>query len=413
MSADTQLPPGDIPSSGLGPHLESFVDGLHAAGYASRTVRIKRCYASRFLEWLHEAQVSVVDADESDVAAFLDQAGHRSRRRHALERAAVRGLVAHARGGEVAPRPPATSASASPALLNDYADYLRNERGLAAGSVRGYLPVARDLVHAGQAGLGSASTAALDAKVVRSFLLDRLRDRSCGSRKFVASSLRSFLRFLFLRGETAVDLSQTFPTVRRWSLAAVPAFLSPAEVERVLSTTDPTTPSGRRDRAILLLLARLGLRAGEVTGLELEDIDWRKAEVLVRGKGQSLDRLPLPSDVGEALSTYIQRDRGSSASRRVFLRWPAPRVGFTGPSAVGSVARVALSRAGLRSSHRGAAHIFRHSLATRMIRSGASMVEISEVLRHRSTATTEIYAKVAFETLREVARPWPGMGNGR
>lgn len=185
-------------------------------------------------------------------------------------------------------------------------------------------------------------------------------------------------------------------------------FLSPAEVERVLSTPDLATPTGRRDHAILLLLARLGLRAGEVVALELDDISWRTGEFVVRGKGRAHDRLPLLKDVGAALALYIKSDRGPSECRRVFLRCIAPRVGLSGPAAIGHVVRRVLLGAGIQRPSGVAAHLLRHSLATQMVRHGASLPEIAEVLRHRSTTTTEIYAKVAFESLREVARPWPG-----
>jgi site-specific recombinase XerD len=164
---------------------------------------------------------------------------------------------------------------------------------------------------------------------------------------------------------------------------------------------------------MLLLLARLGLRAGEVAGLDLDDIGWRTGEIVIRGKGRMLDRLPLLSEVGNALALYLRKDRGCSSSRKVFLRMWAPHVGLAGPAAVGHVVRVALARAGLRRTSRGAAHLFRHSLATKMIRNGASITEISEILRHRSRNSTEIYAKVDFESLRGIARPWPGAGGAR
>jgi integrase len=163
---------------------------------------------------------------------------------------------------------------------------------------------------------------------------------------------------------------------------------------------------------MLLLLARLGLRPGEVARLELDDIDWAAGEIVVPGKGRFHDRLPLPEDVGEALALYLRHDRGSSPSRRVFLRIHAPYVGLAGPCAVCAVARGALRRAGLTPRGRVAAHVFRHSLATRMIRRGASLGEISQVLRHRSVVTTQIYAKVDFEALRGVARPWPIAAGG-
>lgn len=184
-------------------------------------------------------------------------------------------------------------------------------------------------------------------------------------------------------------------------------------MEQIIASPDRTTPPGRRDYAILLLLARLGLRAGEVVALELGDIRWRIGEFVVRGKARALNCMPLPSDVGEALASYIQIDRGTSATRRVFLRSIAPRVALTGPAAVGHVVRRAMALAGIHRSCRGAAHLLRHSLATRMIRNGASLTQIAEVLRHESTGSTELYAKVDFETLRSVGRPWPEVGGAR
>ena len=228
--------------------------------------------------------------------------------------------------------------------------------------------------------------------------------------RLVAVTLRSLLRFLYLRGEMDFDLSRGVSRFQKWKLATVPTYLSPADVEKVLAACDVATPTGRRDRAILLLLARLGLRAGEVVTLEVGDIAWRSGEILIRGKGQQRDHLPLTPDVGEALALYLRLDRGESSARRAFLRLKAPREGLAGPAAVGHIVRKLLACSGIIRTSRGAAHMFRHSLATRMIRHGASISEIAEVLRHRSQSTTGLYAKVAFQTLREVARPWPEEG---
>jgi site-specific recombinase XerD len=192
-----------------------------------------------------------------------------------------------------------------------------------------------------------------------------------------------------------------------------PSFLSPEQTERVLAATDRTTSTGRRDYAVLLLLARLGLRAGEVVSLEPDDIRRRSGEIVIRGKGRMLDQMPLICDVGEALAAYVRDDRGGSSSRRVFLRTWAPRAGLTGPAAVGHIVRKALARAGVRRSRRGAAHLFRHGLAAKMIRRGASIAEIAEVLRHRSQNTTAIYSQVSCEALRTVAQPWPASGGVR
>ena len=252
----------------------------------------------------------------------------------------------------------------------------------------------------------------LDALNVQQYLLDHVRGRSSEHWRLLATALRSFLRFLFLRGQTSIDLSFSVPMVRRWAQATVPAFLSTEEIDRVLSSTDRSTLGGLRDLAILLLLARLGLRAGEIVALELSDIRWRAGEIVVRGKGRMRDRLPLLWDVGEALALYL-KGRGQCESQRVFLRSIAPRVGLTDHAAVTHVVRKALAKAGVRTPGRIAAHLFRHSLATRMIRNGASMPEISEVLRHRSPISTAIYAKVDFDALRGVARPWPAAGGAQ
>ena len=244
----------------------------------------------------------------------------------------------------------------------------------------------------------------------RTYLLEATRDHSAQYSRLLAASLRSFFRFLFINGETACDLSCAVPSIRKWRLFAPPAFLSPEEVERVISTADCSTHRGCRDRAVLLLLARLAMRAGEVVGLELDDVRWRAGEIVVHGKGAAVDCLPLVSDVGEALVTYIRTARATVVSRKVFLRLNAPQQPLAGPAAVCHIVRLALARAGIQRTTRCLSHLFRHSLGTRMIRSGASLQEIAEVLRHRSQATTGIYAHVSFEALREVARPWPGLG---
>jgi integrase/recombinase XerD len=242
---------------------------------------------------------------------------------------------------------------------------------------------------------------------VRHHLLDHSQNRSFSFVRLLAAALRSFLRFCFLDGTIAADLSTAVTPVRRWRLAAVPRFLTAEDVERVIAAADRSTPRGCRSFAILLLLARLGLRASEIIALELDDIRWEAGEIVVHGKGRLRDRLPLLIDVGEALALYLRAARGPSRSRHVFLRRVAPRIGLTQPSDVSKIAREALQRAGLLPTGRVGAHIFRHSLATRMIRSGASLAEISQVLRHRSISTTQLYTKVEFEGLRGVALPWP------
>jgi site-specific recombinase XerD len=292
-------------------------------------------------------------------------------------------------------------------------DYLRHERGLARNSILVYMLYVRDFLSALGSRKGSPGLSQLNARWIQEFMLGRLRGRSSEWSRLLAVALRSFLRFLYVRGETSIDFSLGVPMVRKWRQASVPQYLSRGEVERILSVTSRFTGRGLRDYAILLLLARLGLRAGEIVLLGLDDIRWRSGEIVVRGKGGVLNRLPLLADVGRAIAVYLRKGRPAGASRRVFLRLIPPYVGLTGPAAVGHVVRAALARAGICRTSRGAAHIFRHSLATGMIRSGASLPEISEVLRHRSQDTTAIYAKVDFDSLRAVARPWPRAGGAR
>jgi len=229
----------------------------------------------------------------------------------------------------------------------------------------------------------------------------------CGKRaQVMTTAFRSFFRFLFQKGELQADLAASVPTVANWQLSTVPKYLTPKEVERVLKACDRRTAIGRRNYAILLLLARLGLRAGEVIALQLDDLNWRAGEILVRGKGLLHDRIPLPPDVGQALASYLRRDRPACGTRRVFICTKAPRRGFAHPSTLSTIVRRALARADLRPPLKGA-HLLRHSLATSMLRSGATMSEIAEILRHRARNTTEIYAKVDFQSLQSLAHPWP------
>jgi site-specific recombinase XerD len=377
-------------------------------------LRKKRSIAASFARWTVGKQFDVDDLNESHISAFVERLPERCKPRVNFELAALRAFLEYLRAETVvSSSPPQTESSSADELKHRYMVYLSKERGLTENSLRVYLPFIHDFLNEQVTKPGRISPGAFDACAVRDFLLDRIGNRSSEYSRLLATALRSFFRFLYLRGETSIDLSLSVPTFRRWRQARVHAFLSPEDVERILSVTERSTPIGRRDHAILLLLARLGLRAGEVVALELGDILWRIGEIVVRGKSRLQDRLPLLTDIGEALALYLSQDRGASISRHVFLRMLAPRVGLAGPGAVGHIVRQALARAGLRSPSRGAAHLFRHSLATRMIRHGASIAEISEILRHRSQSSTGTYAKVDFEVLREVARPWPVKGGAR
>lgn len=290
-------------------------------------------------------------------------------------------------------------------LEGQYERYLRTERGLATATVINYLPyVHRFLVE--RFGGGALRLMELGPSDISSFILRHAYSMSPGRAKLMVTALRSFFRFLLQRGAIEVDLAASVPTVANWRLSTVPKYLTPEELQAVLDACNRDTPTGRRDYAILLLLARLGLRAGEVVALSLDDIDWRAGEITVAGKGLLHDRMPLPTEVGQALAAYLRQDRPVCSSRRLFVRMWAPRRGFARSSTVSTIVRRAVERAGLHPPVMGA-HLLRHSLATGMLRQGASLAEIGEVLRHRALNTTEIYAKVDFDGLRSVAQVWP------
>ncbi len=402
-----------IPDHGLDKQIEPFLKHLCAAGYAERTLRKKRTVVRAFARWTSRKQIVLNDLNDGHIAAFVARSP-RSRKAHVkFELAAMRLFFGYLRGRVGLQWPSRADVSAADTFLQNYKDYLRKDRGLTENSVLVYVPFVRDFLATETTQAGCVSPESFDALIIQSFILEHTLGRSSEYTRLLCTALRSFFRFLVLCGQTLRDLSKAVPTVRKYRQAVPPAFLSPDEVERVLTAVDRSTLSGRRDQTILLLLARLGLRAGEIVSLELDDIRWRAGEIVVRGKGRTVDHLPLLSDVGEALASYLREDRGVSTSRRVFLRMWAPRIGLTGPAAVGHIVRRALARAGVHRSGRGAAHLFRHGLATKMIRHGASMPEISEVLRHRSQTTTAIYAQVSFEALRTVALAWPAVGGER
>jgi integrase len=221
-------------------------------------------------------------------------------------------------------------------------------------------------------------------------------------------TLRSFLRYLRYRGEISTDLASSVPSVRTWKLASLPSYLHPREIHQVLAACDRHSPIGRRDYAILLLLARIGLRANEIRLLTLDDIDWESGRLTVQGKGRRGASMPLPTEVGAAMADYLRHGRPRSDCRRVFLRHFAPHSGFVTSIAVSNVANSALTRAGIERVARKGAHLFRHSLATQLLRAGASLTEIGQVLRHQNQDTTRIYAKVDVGSLRAIALRWPG-----
>lgn len=395
----------------LGAHLDAFSAALREAGHARSTIREKLFAIGRLARWMSSKGLGVKDLGEGLIGEFLIDELRRDRRRRGV-RVALQHLLTHLRcTGAVSTPAPDHDDSPKAILLARYEEHLRRDRALAVSTIKYYRRFALEFVSVVLDG-AIAPVGTLHATAVRAFLLDCVRRMSPRYAQLMATALRSFLRFLFVRGETRVDLALAIPIVRQEHLVSVPRHLPTEDVERLLNCCDLSSTTGRRDHALLLLLARLGLRAGEIMALELGDMRWRDGEIVVRGKGQVRDRLPLLPDVGEALALYIQHDRPMGPSRHVFICRKAPHRGFSHPSSVTTIVMRALERAGLTPPTRGA-HLLRHSLATKMVGRGASFAEIGQVLRHRSPATTEIYAKVDFVALRDVARPWPGTGGAR
>jgi site-specific recombinase XerD len=316
-------------------------------------------------------------------------------------------VLRYLRQSNITPPPsPAAPRNDIELIERAYEDFLLNERSLVPASVEQYLPVARRFL-SHRFGSGKVWLKKLRASNVTDFVLHDSSRRGRRSAQLMATGLRSFLSFLLQQGRISTNLAAAVPTVAGWRLSELPRFLEAKQVERVLLSCDRRTKVGKRDYAILLLLARLGLRAGEVARLTLDDIDWRAGQLMIQGKGHRMDRLPLPQDAGQALAAYLQRGRPICSSRHIFIQRNAPHEPLAGPSSICNVVRAALTRAQIRSRHQGA-HLLRHSLATTMLRNGASIAQIGQVLRHQLPQTTEIYAKVDLNALRSLALPWPG-----
>ena len=282
-----------------------------------------------------------------------------------------------------------------PALLVSFCDWMRQQRGTCDATLYGYSIPVRDLLKK----LGE-DPGTFDAQNLRQFILDTSQRCGWASAKKCTTAVRMFLRFLIADGKCAAGLEGSIPVLAHWRLSSLPRYLQSEEVERVIASCDPATPVGKRDRAILLLLARLGLRAGDVVQLRLGDLDWKEAAISVSGKGRRQTLMPLTQEIGDAIASYIKDGRPQTAVDVLFIRSRAPFRALANHCAISMIAAQAMHRAGVVCPSRGAAHVLRHSVASSMLRQGASLQEIAGVLRHRSTATTEIYAKVDVLTLR-------------
>ena len=393
----------------LAPYAEGFRGELERLGYTPLSSAVHVRLMAHLSRWLGRQCLEAPALTPATADAYFAErraAGYYN----SLTSKSLKPLVDYLQRSGVladAPAVPAVAATPAEALLERYRRYLLLERGLATSTADVNVRMARPfLLGRAQARDGLLDLDQLTAGEVNAFVVRQSRERPASVKRMV-TALRSLLTFLHVEGITGQAAGTAVPTVTRRKQAGPPQALDRSQMAALLTACDRATPSGCRDYAMVTLLVRLGLRAGDVAALCLDDIDWRRGEVTVRGKGNRHDTLPLPADVGQAIVDYLTGGRpGGADDRRVFAAAQAPHRALTGTAVTCVVARAA-RRAGLGTVH---AHRLRHSAATTMLAAGASLTEIGQALRHASPATTAIYAKVDLEALRTVARPWPGAG---
>ena len=392
----------------LGIHVDAYEALLREQGYSRGSTYVHLHIVADLSRWLRRRRLDAGDVDECTVERYLQ-----SRQRFVdtyrgasfvpykfLGMLRDRGIVTHKTVPIVVdPRE---------IVVDAFRQYLSQERGLSVSIQCSDTRFAHQFLRE-RFGRGSLELSALSATDVTGFIRRHAHERSARSAQHIVGSLRAFLRYLRYRGEITTDLAACVPTVANWSLSTLPKFLQPGQVQQVLDHCDRHSAVGLRNYAILVLLARLGLRACEVVAMTLDDIDWEGAHLMVGGKGGQRVQMPLSAEVGHAIAAYLRKGRPRCTSRRLFIREHAPRVGFANSCAVSTLVQRALADAGVDSPHTGA-YVFRHSLATEMLRQGASLGEIGQLLRHAHPDTTQIYAKVDVCALRPLALRWPGGG---
>jgi integrase/recombinase XerD len=398
------IEPSHIQISGpLKPHVAHVWSELLAQGYTPLSSGNLLRLMAHLSRWLESAGLQAHQLTTARIEEFVRERRQTGHTKHLSSRSLDPILQHLQTAGVVLQSEHAKpTANEQDRLLDDYGQYLVQESAVVPMTVRHYQSIARSFL-SDIFGQDKLELSRLNTADVTNFVVRQSRKVSVNRTKYVVTAMRSVLRFLFLRGELANDLACVIPRIGGWRQAPLPKGLASQQVRRLLRSCDRRTHLGRRDFAVLVLLVRFGLRAGEVAALELEDFAWTRGEIVIRGKGRE-DRLPLPCDVGEAVVAYLRCGRPRTTCRKLFLSSIAPLREISS-CAVRKIVRRACIRAGLApiGSHR-----LRHSAATEMLRKGASLSEIAQVLRHRSVDTTAIYAKVDRHALRELAQPWLG-----
>lgn len=388
--------------------LEVFAAGftaeLERLGYRRTPASFQLQLMAHVSRWLEGEGLGADGLASEIVGRFLEDrraAGYTDR----ITWRAMAPLLGYLRGlGVAPPASPRVVVGAVEVLLADYREYLAVERGLTADTIEGYVLAVRPFLAGRERDGDELDLDVLSAADVMAFVVARCPGQSKGAAKMTVTSLRSLLRFLHLRGLVAGPLADAVPSTASWRLSGLPRALEPEQLQALFDSCDRGNADGRRDYAVLVLLARLGLRAGEVAALRIEDVNWRAGELRISGKGRRDERLPLPDDVGEAIVAYLRDGRPATAlDRSLIVRVRAPHHGLT-TGGITQIVFAAAARAGLGPLR---SHRLRHTAATQMLRAGASLEEVGQVLRHRQVLTTAIYAKVDRDALRAIARPWP------
>ena len=386
--------------------LPVYATHLSQQGYAQQTANLQLHFLAHLNRWLYRQRLQSTDLTMPTFHRYLRSRHRRFRPRR--DEMSILSKLLHLlqTQGLLPPKAPPPLDNPRQRVEQDFDRYLSEERGLSMATRIYYRGFVERFLSA-HFGPRPVRFTALHAQDVLRFVKEEAPHLSPKRAGLMVTALRSFFRYLRHRGDITTDLAACVPTIANWRLSSLPKFLQPHQVREVLRQCDRRTAQGRRDYAILLLLSRLGLRACEIVSLTLEDIDWQAGEFSIQGKGKRRARLPLPPDVGQAITAYVKKDRPACSSRHVFIRLKAPRRGFANSEAISTLVTRALKKAGIDSPYTGA-HLFRYTLATQMLRQGASLADIAHLLRHHSFNTTALYAKVDLMALQPLSQPWPG-----
>jgi integrase/recombinase XerD len=388
----------------LAPYLDDFAKRLWEYGYSPGVGQNYIRCVSHLSLWLEQRGFKASDLDEYKLCDHLRSLKHH--KDTVISGAPHRLFCSYLREIGVVKRPPPRTSSEVGRIVDKYIEYLRQERGLAEATLTQRRLFTRRLLE-DRFGQNPVRLSRLKARDVTRHIQNRGQGYSAAYRANIVISLRDFYRFLHLRGYIDMDIASGIPRTPSWKPTRPPSHLERSDVERLLKACERKTPKGMRDYAILLLLVRLGLRAGEVRNLTLDDIDWEAGQIVVCGKGAKRNRLPLPHEVGKAIVQYLRQARPHCPSRHVFIRMRAPYTEMQCSGAIKKIVEHALKRADLHPPHKGP-HLLRHTFATLLLRRGASLPEIGEMLGHESIESTLIYAQLDNNELQTVAQPWPG-----